>query len=230
MLCHRSSDSRNSGDAMAYEGIVAAPRLHPCPSCGLTDRISGVPAVYVAGRNQVNMVVSRTDDRMEHTETRLVTTALSDALAPAPTAPAGVWTGCLGVPLLVVAIGTFIGGATSGHWFGGYPVPPAGARLPAEAHPTYAYLGVISLLALVAAASLIVPAVLRAIDFGRLVEAGRPAAERLWSRAWYCGRCGTVYFPPRPGDPAGPLTFADFRAVVWAAGGYGHLARPHRTP
>jgi hypothetical protein len=134
---------------MANEGTTA-PRLHPCPSCGLTDRVSGVPAVYVAGRNKVNVVVPRTDDRMEHTESRLVTTALADALAPVPTAPPGLWTGCLGVPLLAVAVGTFIGGATSGHWFGGYPVPPPGAGLPFEAHPDYAYLGVISLLALVA--------------------------------------------------------------------------------
>jgi len=215
---------------MADEGATAAPLLHPCPSCGRTDRISGVPAVYVAGRNHVNVLVPRTDDRMEHTETHFVTTALSNALAPAPTTPPGLWTGCLSIPLLVVAIGTFIGGATSGHWFGGYPVPPAGAAVfPDEAHPDYAYLGVISLLALVAAASLILPAVFRWIAFRRLVEAGRPAAERLWSRAWYCGRCGTVHFPPRPGYPAQPLTFGDFRAVVWAAGGYGHLARRHHT-
>jgi hypothetical protein len=183
--------------------------------------------VYVAGRNKVNVVVPRTDDRMEHTESRLVTTALADALAPVPTAPPGLWTGCLGIPLLAVAVATFIGGATSGHWFGGYP--PPGAGLPAGAHPDYAYLGVISLLALVAAASLILPAVLRWIAFRRLLEAGRPAAERLWSRAWYCGRCGTVYFAPQSGDPAGALTFGDFRAVVWGAGGYGHLARRNRT-
>ncbi|MFF0067002.1 hypothetical protein ACFYRC_36965 [Streptomyces sp. NPDC005279] len=201
---------------MTYEGIGAAPRLYPCPSCGLTDRVSGVPAVYVAGMHHVNVVVPRTDDRMEHTENRLVTTTLAAALAPAPTAPA-TWTGCLGVPLLVVAIGTFIGGSTNGHWFG---------RSLAEAHPDYSLLGVISLLAMVVAAILIVSAVLRAIAFRRLMAAGRPAAERLWSRAWYCGRCGKVHFPPRSGDPGGALTFGEFRAVVWAAGGYGHLARP----
>lgn len=58
------------------------------------------------------------------------------------------------------------------------------------------------------------------------VLAGRPAAERLWARAWYCARCGTVHFPAGDGSEAeaGPLALAEFRRMVWSEGGYGHLA------
>jgi hypothetical protein len=210
-------------DAVVQEANAEGSRLSPCPSCGLADRVSGVPAVYMAGRDQVNVVVPGSGGRMEHTESRLMTTALADALAPAPTTATGLWMGCLAFPLLAVAVVTFIAGATSGHWFGGYPVSPPGAGLPGEDHPDYAFLGVISLLALVAGACLILTAVFRAVAFRRLVDVGRPAAEGLWSRAWYCGRCGTVHLPPQPGHPALALTFREFRAVVWTAGGYGHL-------
>lgn len=60
---------------------------------------------------------------------------------------------------------------------------------------------------------------------GRRVRAGRAAAEAVWRRGWYCGRCAVVSF--RPGEePAGvePGTALDpaaFRELVWAAGGYG---------
>ncbi len=215
------------------------PHLQPCPSCGLTDRVSGVPAVYLAGRNQVSRVVPRTDDRAEHTETRLVTTALSDALAPEP-ARRNSPLGCLGMLGLLAAIGTFVGGAAAGHWFsaaaadpfapgsGTYP-PGFGADPAPAARSDYAWLGWISGAALVVGAVLLGYAVVRRSAFRKLVAAGRPAAERLWSRAWYCERCGSAHFPARPGEPSRALTLGEFRETVWTAGRYGHLAARYPT-
>ncbi|MFD0568930.1 hypothetical protein ACFQ0T_06125 [Kitasatospora gansuensis] len=57
--------------------------------------------------------------------------------------------------------------------------------------------------------------------------AGRPAAEELWTRAWYCARCGTAHFPATPDEPAQALTLQDFRRRIWQAGGYGELAAQH---
>ncbi|MEU3555064.1 hypothetical protein [Streptomyces fragilis] len=56
------------------------------------------------------------------------------------------------------------------------------------------------------------------------VRAGRPVAERIWARGWYCRRCGTVHFPDAEGAQAEPLQLAEFRHLVWSEGGYGHLA------
>ncbi|WP_448318037.1 hypothetical protein [Streptomyces sp. CO7] len=56
------------------------------------------------------------------------------------------------------------------------------------------------------------------------MQAGRPAAERIWARGWYCRRCGTVHLPDADGAEAGPLPLAEFRRLVWSEGGYGHLA------
>jgi hypothetical protein len=215
------------------------PHLQPCPSCGLTDRVSGVPAVYLAGRNHVSRVVPSTDDQAEHTETRLVTTALSDALAPEPARRNSPF-GCLGVLALLVAIGTFVGGAAAGHWFSGaaadpstpdggvYP-PGLGPGLAPAAQSDYAWLGWISGVALAVGVALTVYAIVRRTAFLKLVAAGRPAAERLWSRAWYCERCGSVHFPARPGEPSRVLTLGEFRETVWTAGRYGHLAPRHPT-
>lgn len=212
----------------------AVPQLQSCPGCGHADRVLGVPAAYLAGRGQVRQTVPRTDDRMQHTVTRQVTTALSDALAPAPKPPSyGI--GCLGVLAVAVSIGTFIAGALTGHWFsddsrepsaespyGNGLYDPYESASPAE--PDFLFLGWISALALLTAVTIFVLLAKRRATFARLM-AGRPAAEQVWSRGWYCGRCGTVHFAATPGDPARLLSLQEFRERVWHAGGYGHLAR-----
>ncbi|MCM1965795.1 MULTISPECIES: hypothetical protein [unclassified Streptomyces] len=54
-------------------------------------------------------------------------------------------------------------------------------------------------------------------------EPGLAAAERLWARGWYCGRCARAHFE---GESAA-LTLQEFRVRVWTAGGYGDLAEAH---
>ncbi|GAA2742019.1 hypothetical protein GCM10010440_15530 [Kitasatospora cinereorecta] len=220
------------------------PRLQPCPSCGLSDRVTGVPAVYLAGRDQVTEVVPARGDDPRRTVTRQVTSALSAALAPAParrTSP--FW--ALSVLAGLVSIATFIGGAASGHWFsdeqpaqgaeGYWTTGPDGNPMhvtyggfvhdAVQARPNLAFLGWISALALLTAVVLLVAASRRRAEFQELMT-GRPAAERLWAQAWYCDRCGTAHFPAAAaGEPSRALTLQEFRAVVWEAGGYGDMAR-----
>ncbi|RKE23257.1 hypothetical protein [Streptomyces sp. TLI_171] len=209
--------------------------LQPCPSCGLGDQVSGVPAVYHAGRDSVRVTRPARHDEGEETVTRSVTTSLSGALAPAPTllpfTAAGDVAG--GVLLVLVAIGTFIGGAAGGHWFsedseptrrtttGGWYYTQQDAA-PAH-HSSLAFLGWISALALLSAITLLVRAGRRQAA-RKLLLAGRAEAERLWSQGWYCRRCGSVHFRARPGEKARALTLQEFRSQVWEAGGYGSLA------
>ncbi|MEU9130020.1 hypothetical protein AB0D08_18240 [Kitasatospora sp. NPDC048540] len=213
-------------------------QLHPCPSCGLTDRLTAVPAVYLAGRDTVTVPDGRDQDGRRTTVTREVTTALSAALAPAPPKPAAA-VGCLGVLgvfALLAAVGTFAGGAAGGHWFSDdaashpRPDPAVWGSLSGTSggphHPDLAFLGWISGFALLAAVLLFVAAAGRGAAF-RTLTAGRPAAERLWSRAWYCARCGTAHFPPAPGEPSRALGLQEFRSLVWQAGGYGRLVARH---
>ncbi|WP_407987372.1 hypothetical protein [Kitasatospora sp. CMC57] len=183
-----------------------------------------------------------------------MTTALSAALAPAPPRAVSAVTraagaaglGMLGVFATLVAIGTFIGGALGGHWFSGDGTGSAagseqwttingtptvwingGPSSAAAAHDSdLAFLGWISGFALLTAVLLFVLAARLAARF-RAAMVGRPAAEAVWSRAWYCARCGSVHFPPADGDPTEALSLQQFRALVWEAGGYGALVAQH---
>ncbi|GJF32161.1 hypothetical protein KNE206_48610 [Kitasatospora sp. NE20-6] len=188
----------------------------------------GVPAAYHAGRDNERITRRARFSDPETTVTRSVTTSLSSALEPAPTSPTSAGRAA-GAALVVVSVGTFAGGAAAGHWFGdavsmparNYPfdlAPVADAPL-----PDYAFLGWISGLALLAAILLFVGTAVRRSAHRRHL-AGRPAAERVWSRGWYCRRCGTVHFPAARERAVTALTLQEFRTIVWEAGGYGHLA------
>jgi hypothetical protein len=62
----------------------------------------------------------------------------------------------------------------------------------------------------------------------RIVESGEPTAREVWSRASYCFRCGTVFFPGSraagwlaPDVPLDtPIAPSVFKRMVWRAGGY----------
>lgn len=222
---------------MAGVDGTGAPVLQPCPSCGRADEVAGVPAVYHAGRDSVRVTTPARFDDPEETVTRSVTTSLSGALEPVPgvlTTPSPL--GCFAAVLVAVSVGTFVAGAAAGHWFGDrptathprqHPFDPAAA---ADASSSgFAFLGWISALALVAAIALFVRAAAHRSARKRLL-AGREAAERLWSRGWYCRRCGTVHFRTTGGEEAVALTLQEFRATVWEAGGYGHLAERGPLP
>jgi hypothetical protein len=61
----------------------------------------------------------------------------------------------------------------------------------------------------------------------RLIR-GLAAAEEIWRHGWYCRRCDVVYFQPgyAPAgvNPQAPMSTGEFRALVFAAGGYADLA------
>jgi hypothetical protein len=64
------------------------------------------------------------------------------------------------------------------------------------------------------------------------VEKGKPGALKVWLDAWYCERCDGVFLPAgrvddagRVGDAAQLMSAAEFRQLVWTAGGYGDLGR-----
>ena len=62
----------------------------------------------------------------------------------------------------------------------------------------------------------------------RRIRAGRSAALASWNEAWLCARCEILYFQPGY-EPAGvglsrPLSYLEFQAAVYGAGGYRELA------
>jgi hypothetical protein len=210
-----------------------------CPSCGRADEVRGVPAVYRAGIDRVAARVPGSGDEPARTEQRTVTSTLAQGLALAPAAARVAW-GCLGVPLLLAGVGGYIGAIAAGHWresvsvpFAcqeGDPCPPDPSGPDYLPHGTYAWLGWAAVLAFAAGVTLLVSAIVLAGAFRRRLAAGRPGAEAVWSRGWYCARCGTVHFRPAPDLPAGPLQLSEFRRIVWSAGGYGDLSAKHPTP
>jgi hypothetical protein len=56
------------------------------------------------------------------------------------------------------------------------------------------------------------------------IRHGMPRALAVWQAAWYCGRCDGVFFAPGAApvgaDPGELMSAAEFRRLVWAAGGY----------
>ncbi|MFH9726945.1 hypothetical protein ACH4M4_28865 [Streptomyces sp. NPDC017254] len=206
---------------------------HTCPGCGQNDRVQAVPAVYLGGRDTV-MSRERDSDGDMRTVTRTATTGLSEALAPAPRPPAYT-IGCLGVLAAAVAVGTFLGGAIAGKWFQDEPAdePPVPngwypQDVPAEPPLAYGFLAWISAFALLAAVLVFTRVYRRKARFTRLMR-GRHRAAELWSRGWYCHRCGTVHFVDVPGEDRRPLTLQGFRERVWEHGGYGDLAAEQRA-
>ncbi|MEZ0068661.1 hypothetical protein ABIA32_004695 [Streptacidiphilus sp. MAP12-20] len=216
-----------------------------CPNCGQADRVQGVPAVYRAGVDTVSVHVPSTDERMAHTEQRTVTTALARSLAPAPDAVqlgrgclGALPLGCLGFLLPLAGVVAYVVAVGAGHWRGDPPQDctpqfsgPDNCNIPATPadltpHGTYAWLGWLGVLLVLIGLLLVVGLMLRLrlvrLGFRRRL-AGRPQAEAVWSRGWYCARCGTAHFRATPSEPSRPLSLGEFRQIVWNAGGYGDL-------
>ncbi|WP_433678166.1 hypothetical protein [Nocardia sp. CA-119907] len=58
------------------------------------------------------------------------------------------------------------------------------------------------------------------------ISRGRRTAHAVWQAAFYCHRCGLVFWPfsPTPGIPAKhAFTPQHFRSIVWHAGGYANI-------
>ncbi|WP_405680358.1 hypothetical protein OG239_09470 [Streptomyces sp. NBC_00868] len=211
-------------------GVQASPL--ECPSCLRSDEVRAVPAVCLSGHSRLEQGGTRGDDRSVHT--REVVPRLAAALAATPPAPVTAGRAALSVLLILVSIGTFVGGATGGKWFADPPKSgPQGSlqlwggahgEAPPEPAAGLLFLGWISAFALLGAALLILSAVRIQRAFRARIAAGRDAAEEVWSRGWCCARCAVVHFA---GGPA--MSLREFRATVWGAGGYGDLAREHRV-
>lgn len=181
-----------------------------------------MPAAYLAAKATRREEVGTGDEK----KVTIIedNSALAGALAPAPPEPSGESTGCWAGALVLTSIGTFIWGAIAGNWFDRDSarrfVPSGNGDGRFVVDSAYPALGWVSGATLVVGLLLI--AILNRTDavWRRRTEAGRDAADRIWSAAWYCGRCGTVHFD---GEPA--LTLQEFRTRVWGAGGYGDLVR-----
>lgn len=202
-----------------------------CPTCHLSDEVRAVPAICLSGHSRFREAGRREDGRHETLE---VVPRLADALAAIPPLPVTAGRTALGVLLLFVSIGTFIGGAAGGKWFADAPrsgttgsLQPWGAsswQAPPEPGAELLFLGWISAFALLGAVLAIGSTVRVRGAFRVRIAAGRDAAEEVWSRGWCCARCAVVHFA---GGPA--MTLQEFRATVWGAGGYGDLALVHRA-
>jgi hypothetical protein len=192
-------------------------QLTPCPRCRYSDCVLSVPAARIsarsteAARRMVRDDEALTSRRRDAGATLAAALPIVDAreLEVAPSQ----YLGCYGILLIkagVVAVAMLAIYATAAHGTaGGIALLVAGS-----------VAGVLSMLGL---AMLI-------RGFARLsgIAAGRPAAEAIWRRGWYCYRCTVVFFGPGE-EPAGigpgqPLTPAQFRQVVWGAGGFGKPA------
>ncbi|MFF2750522.1 hypothetical protein ACFVVA_33905 [Kitasatospora sp. NPDC058048] len=202
--------------------VPPPPALHPCPNCGLTDQVRGVPAVYHAGRTRVT---TRPSQGSGDHRTREVVSDLARALAPVPIRDQqpGRTATVLGAVALVIAFFTFFAGNFARQFDDDAPAFAA----PVRDHHAFEIPVVIPVVAVIAGTVLLVTAAALRASADREL-AGRPRAEHLWAQAWYCARCGTVHFPPTTGVPTGvptaALSLPEFRRVVWTAGGYGHLA------
>lgn len=226
--CNRPErDARTGAGAGPGAGVGSLP---VCPSCGRGDEVRAVQAVFLDGHGHVREETGSGAER--RTTTREVTSRLARALAPVPPAPRVSGRAVLGYLLTFVSVGTFLGGALSGHWFSAsaedsrppYPAPGWNELIPPGREADHLFLGWTSGLALLAAV-LLFAAVARALRAYRArTEPGRPAAESLWARGWYCARCSTAHFADGPA-----LSLQEFRTRVWTAGGYGDLAEAHRA-
>ncbi|CAM5634474.1 hypothetical protein [Streptomyces narbonensis] len=201
-----------------------------CPGCARDDRVQAVPAVYLAGRDAVTSRERDRDGDMR-TVTRRVTTGLSDALAPVPTAPAHA-IGLLGFLSGFVCVASFmawvfVGGALEDDEapeadFGAFGPPPA------DLGPDLGFTGWLSAAALGVTLLVVLEVRRRKTAFAHRTR-GRHRAEELWSHGWYCHRCGTVHLEGVPGEDRTPLTLQRFREKVWEHGGYGDLAAEQRA-
>nr|WSX53218.1 hypothetical protein OG409_32455 [Streptomyces sp. NBC_00974] len=218
---HEGGGGRGGEEAGAGPGL---PRV--CPSCVRSDEVRAVQAVFLEGHRHVREDTGVGVER--RAVTREVVSRLAKALAPTPPTPSIQGRGCLGSLLVLVSIGTFLGGSLAGHWFDGitrkspppYPSPGWNEAAASGAEPGLFFLGVVSAAALVSAVVLFLRVSRDGKAYRARTEPGLAAAERLWIQGWYCGRCARVHFE---GERAA-LTLQEFRVRVWTAGGYGDLA------
>jgi hypothetical protein len=215
-----------SSAAAAGGGAVA------CAGCGSAERVRAVPAVYEASRAAEESIararsVMRDDDafpaqkrraraQIEATPVQQVRSAL---LAPAPRLNRARF---IAGGVVFAMIGGFLWSMNSESNGFADSTGMDSARSGDGLIRTFAVVCTVG-------CGLCVVGLIVGLVRGFRTRAGRPAAEAVWRRGWYCGRCAVVSF--RPGEePEGveagaALDPGAFRDLVWAAGGYGGKRR-----
>ena len=218
---------------MAVQNVVPdgyRNRLTPCPRCGYDDSVLSVPAAHATARStEAALRVVRDDEasfasrsaaRARINAALPVVSAGELAMAPMNSA-AGC--GCLGLFFTLAMAGALVGyrAAHSSAVTNGSSSAGHGAQVLLAVAAVAGFLVVVSVLGM-----------FRALSRQPTLRAGRPAAEAVWRRGWYCCRCAVVYFQageePPGVVPGQPLTPTQFKQIVWDVGGYGWLTGPQR--
>ncbi len=184
-----------------------------CPQCAQVDQVQSVPAVFQGGQSTIRvqgpMTAVPAGDGVVYTSTThrgVSVTATAAALDPYPVRRGG---GCLLTLALLMLLPAL--------WFTSLAddtTPTSGDHV-GQVIGTWIFpFGAYALVALFA-----VLFVLRVRRNAR-IRRGIPDAVSLWSRAWFCHRCGGVFFPQ-----GRLMSAAEFRGQVWRAGNYAGLSR-----
>jgi hypothetical protein len=209
--------------------------LTACPVCDDSEHVIAVPAVFESSSatedtlshakyvlNDDDSSIAKKRAARETLATTVPAAVRSKLLAPAPRAgtPGCFLFGCVFFALPAVALRYAV--KTTDDFTSSDPFL-------ANSHPEDQTLMTLSNVAI----GLVVLCALAAV-IGyvrrRSVQAGRPAADAIWRKGWYCTRCAVVHFAPGEepeGVSAGQALDPDsFRRLVWTAGGYGNRFRP----
>ncbi|RSN24984.1 hypothetical protein DL990_34465 [Amycolatopsis sp. WAC 01416] len=189
-----------------------------CPQCAQVDQVQSVPAVFQSGqttyRVQGGMTAIPAGDGVVYTATThtgVSVTATAASLNPYPVPRGG---GCFLALALVLLIPAFVFLALANDVLDENIAPTADGRAAQYIGASIFPFGAFALVALFA-----VLFVLRMRRNAR-IRRGIPAALDYWRQAWFCHRCGGVFFP------GGELmSAATFRGQVWRAGDYAGLTR-----
>jgi len=188
-------------------------QLTPCPRCGYSDSVLGVPAAYAAARSTEAAARVVRDDEASHARRHAARAVVRSAL---PIVPANE---------LALAPTSFFPEFGWGVVFFGVVAVGALAIYQLAAD----HSGDFTLLVVSAVAGLLfmlcISQLPRALARHQKIKAGKSSAEAIWRLGWYCCRCAIVYFQagedPVGSTPGQPLTPAQFKRIVWTAGRYG---------
>ncbi|WP_405135085.1 hypothetical protein [Nocardia sp. NBC_01388] len=200
-----------------------------CPICERVDSVQSMPAIAATGTATVSGTSTYTGLGIglsggvvpvigSARSTSAQTSMLAAATRPAPAPRSVTGPATCGILLLIAALIMFgIAVAAATH------LQPSTAQATSPMR-TLLVLGSFLTLpfALPALASFLVLRH-RSRENARIAR-GLPAAQALWSSAFYCHRCGVCYWPrplERGIDARRPFSPDEFQQIVWSAGGFG---------
>ncbi len=199
-----------------------------CPSCGQAEEVHAVPAIYESARaaeetvsrarrtiNDDDASLARKRAARQQLAAAAPLTIRSSLLAPAPKAHVAR---CL--------VGALFSAIPAGFLWAMYRSSEefsnsTGLDAASSGDSTLRMLAILCM----AISGFCLAMTFLALVRRRGINKGRPAAEAVWCRGWYCARCAVVHFRADE-QPAGvgsdqPLAPEEFRNIVWRVGGYG---------